>query len=69
MNLEELKGLDDVEVLYGYEQARRGYELSGYETKSFVHGWRNGRCDFHGVPPNEAQMNLAREFVKSSNQK
>lgn len=63
--LKELEELNDEEMLQGYLQARAGYVLSGYESKSFVHGWRNGMVDFGGVPPTEDQMNLAREYTKN----
>ncbi|WPJ72175.1 hypothetical protein DEEACLCL_00158 [Salmonella phage CRW-SP2] len=63
MTLEELEKLDETEILRGYEQSRRGYSLSGYESKAFIHGWRNGQCDFHGVPTTPEQQELAREYV------
>lgn len=64
MTLAEVEKLDDTEVLRGYEQSRLGYALSGYESKAFIHGWRNGQCDFHGVPPTPEQQQLAREYLE-----
>lgn len=69
MTLEELNALDETEIMRGYEQARLGYSLSGHESKAFVHGWRNGQCDFHGEPLSEEQIQLARDFVNSKKKK
>lgn len=64
MTLEELDKLDDQEIVRGYMQSRAGYVLSGEESPSFIHGWKNGQVDFCGAQPDEAQMELARQFVK-----
>jgi hypothetical protein len=64
MTLEELNKLDDGEIQRGYEMSRKGYALSGEETPSFIHGWKNGQVDFHGVPISAEQAELAREFVR-----
>lgn len=64
MTLDELSKLDDEQIMEGYLQARKGYVPSGYESKSFVHGWRNGMVDFGKCRPTADQMNLAREVVK-----
>lgn len=65
MTLEELNKLDDSEIQRGYEMSRKGYALSGDESPSFIHGWKNGQVDFHGVPISADQAELAREYVKS----
>ncbi|AHV82423.1 hypothetical protein PKNFJJPA_00013 [Salmonella phage vB_SenAc_BPS6] len=64
MDLKELNSMDDEEILRGYMQAREGYVLSGLESKSFIHGWRNGMVDFGGCPITEEQMDLARQYLK-----
>lgn len=65
MTLEELHNLDDQEILRGYQQSRAGYVLSGEESPSFVHGWKNGQVDFHGEPISPEQAQLARDYVKN----
>lgn len=64
MTLEELNKLDDSEIQRGYLMSRKGYALSGDESPSFIHGWKNGQVDFHGVPISPEQAELAREFVR-----
>lgn len=64
MTLEELNKLDDGEILRGYLKSREGYVLSGEESPSFIHGWKNGQVDFHGEPISAEQAELAREFVR-----
>lgn len=64
MTLEELNKMDDGEIVRGYEMCRKGYALSGEESPSFIHGWRNGQVDFYGVPVSPDQAGLAREFVR-----
>lgn len=65
MTLEELNKLDDGEIVRGYLKSREGYVLSGEESPSFIHGWKNGQVDFHGVPISPEQVELAREYVKN----
>ena len=64
MTLEELNKLDDGEIQRGYLMSRKGYALSGDESPSFIHGWKNGQVDFHGEPISAEQAELAREFVR-----
>ncbi|MCI2235046.1 hypothetical protein MKK42_23685 [Escherichia coli] len=64
MTLEELNKLDDGEIVRGYLKSREGYVLSGEESPSFIHGWKNGQVDFHGEPISAEQAELAREFVR-----
>lgn len=64
MTLEELNKLDDGEIMRGYLKSREGYVLSGEESPSFIHGWKNGQVDFHGEPISAEQAELAREFVR-----
>lgn len=61
----ELDQMNDEQIVQGYNAARQGYVLSGYESPSFVHGWRNGRVDFHGEPITTEQAQLARDYLKS----
>lgn len=64
MDMKELDKMDDQEILRGYQQARAGYVLSGHESKSFVHGWRNGVVDSGACQPDADQMDTARNFLK-----
>lgn len=64
MDMKELDKLDDQEILRGYQQGRAGYVLSGYESPSFVHGWRNGVVDSGVCQPDAAQMDTARNYLK-----
>lgn len=64
MDMKELDKLDDQEILRGYQQARTGYVLSGYESPSFVHGWRNGVVDSGACQPDADQMDTARNYLK-----
>lgn len=62
----ELQQMDDEQIVKGYMAAREGYELSGYESESFVHGWKNGQVDFQGAKTTPEQTQLAREYLKST---
>lgn len=61
--LAELIAMDDKEISAGYRAAGSGYNLAGGESPAFVHGWRNGQCDFNGHPVTEEMAALAREYV------
>lgn len=65
MDMNELNKLDDEQIFLGYQQGRAGYVLSGYESKSFVHGWRNGVVDSGVANPTPDQMDTARNYLKS----
>lgn len=61
----ELATLNGDEIEEGYFAARGGHVLTGSESRSFVHGWRNGVADSGAVPPDEAQMDLARDMARA----
>lgn len=61
----ELNQMNTNDIVRGYMASREGYVLTGLENESFVHGWRNGQCDFHGEPLSDEQIALAREFVRN----
>lgn len=48
--LEELNALDSDEMIEGYRDGRGGDdEPGGNRSKSYWHGWRNGRSDRTGI--------------------
>lgn len=60
----DLVTLNGDEIEKGYFQARKGYVLKGDESRSFVHGWRNGVSDVTGEV-DEYQHALARDVVQT----
>lgn len=61
----ELVTLDGDEMTKGYYAARKGHVLTGSESRSFVHGWRNGLADSGAIEPDEAQIELARDVMRA----
>lgn len=61
----ELRRLDEAECANGYFTAKRGGACPGHASRAFWHGWRNGMCDFHGVPADQAQCDLAMQLAKA----
>ncbi|CUJ53288.1 Uncharacterised protein [Achromobacter xylosoxidans] len=60
----DLELLDDGEMVAGYISGLNGNEEPGSDkSRSFWHGWRNGRSDRGLAPVDDAQMQLAREIV------
>lgn len=60
----ELKTLDEAEMLEGYKDGLAGDdEPGGNRSKSYWHGWRNGRSDRSGKVDAEG-LALARVFVE-----
>lgn len=60
----DLLNLDDDEVIAGYWSGRDGDPAPGSDkSRSFWHGWRNGRADGGFDPIDPAQRQLAREVV------
>lgn len=60
----ELLLLDDEDVLLGYRSGLRGdSEPGSAHSRSFWHGWRNGRADSGGAEIDAAQRSLARDVV------
>ena len=59
----DLRKLDDGEVLEGYFDGFHGSPAPGSDrSRSFWHGWRNGRVDAGFAEPDLAQLALAQEF-------
>lgn len=63
--LTDLDTLDDVEVVEGYHDGRSGSgEPGNNRSRSYWHGWRNGRVDGHHQPKDAAQAELAHEYLR-----
>lgn len=64
-DIQELRALDPAEVVEGYHDGLAGdEEPGGNRSKSYWHGWRNGRSDRSGQP-DAAQRALARAFLEA----
>lgn len=65
--LEELDQLNTDEIVEGYFDGRDGDVIScgDNRSKSYWHGWRNGRADAGRATVDDAQRQLAHEYVKS----
>jgi hypothetical protein len=60
----DLDNLDDDEMVSGYMSGYRGENEPGNDkSRSFWHGWRNGRVDGRHDRLDPAQMQLARAIV------
>ncbi len=56
--------LDDEDIVRGYLDALDGAPEPGSDkSRSYWHGWRNGRTDRGITPIDGAQQQLAREIV------
>ncbi|MGB6105660.1 MAG: hypothetical protein WBF88_17595 [Pusillimonas sp.] len=56
--------LNDDEMVQGYLAGLSGaYEPGSDKSRSYWHGWRNGRADRGLAPVDSAQRQLAREVV------
>lgn len=61
---DQLEFLCDFECLSGYLAGLRGESECGSDkSKSYWHGWRNGRVDGGHEKLDDAQIKLAREVV------
>lgn len=60
----DLVTLDGDEIEKGYYAARDGYVLKGDESRSFIHGWRNGVADLPGNTPDKYQHALAADIAR-----
>lgn len=61
---QELDLLNNEEMVAGYLEGFIGAKEPGSDkSKSFWHGWRNGRVDGGYDPKDDAQSQLAREIV------
>ena len=64
--MKELEQLNSDEIVEGYLSAQENTQLLGSDkSKSYWHGWRNGMVDFHKIPIDDAQRQLAKEVVNS----
>ncbi len=60
----DAENLDSEEVVAGYRAGLRGApERFDSVTRSWWHGWRNGRVDAGIVEPDAAQIRLAAAFA------
>ncbi len=60
----ELDSLDDAEIAEGYHDGRAGEpEPGGNRSKSYWHGWRNGRVDGGRAEPDAAMRELVRDVL------
>jgi hypothetical protein len=61
----QLDDLDEKEVVEGYCDGLNGEREPGNNRSfSYWHGWRNGRTD-RGGKPDDAQVELAHDVVRS----
>lgn len=61
---QELEMLDKKEMVAGYLEGLQGSSQPGSDkSKSFWHGWRNGRVDGGHDATDGAQQQLAREIL------
>lgn len=59
----EFRSLDEGEVMIGYMDGVQGLSFLGSSVnRSYWHGWRNGAVDGGFMVPDEAQVELQREF-------
>lgn len=59
-------GLDEDDCLAGYWSGYRNEPEPGSDkSRSFFHGWRNGRVDGGHAKIDEAQTEYARRYVNS----
>jgi ribosome modulation factor len=65
--LADLDTLDETEMLEGYRDGLANEpEPGGNRSRSYWHGWRNGMADRGLRPVDEAQRDLAREYLARS---
>ena len=66
ISLEELNSLNREEVFEGYQDGHAGEaEPGGNRSKSYWHGWRNGRVDGGHDEKDGAQALLARQYLQA----
>lgn len=60
----DLDTLDEDDILEGYLSAEAGDPEPGPNRgRAFWHGWRNRMIDLGKLPPDEASISLAREYL------
>jgi len=65
--LSDLDTLDDTEMMEGYRDGYAGDpEPGNNHSRSYWHGWRNGRADGKHQPIDDAQRELARVVAARS---
>jgi len=63
MTVADFRQLDDGEILEGYFDGFHGDPAPGSDrSRSYWHGWRNGRVDAGLADPDFAQVALRRAF-------
>ena len=63
--LNDLKNLDDDEILKGYRSGlNKEPEPGSDKSRSFWHGWRNGMIDRGVFPSDSESSQLAQEYVR-----
>lgn len=62
----ESETLDIEDVIIGYWAGRRNLPCSGSWSRSFWHGWRNGRVDGGHAASDGYQQQLAHDVVVNS---
>ena len=68
--LADLESLNDEEILEGYWDGRENEpEPGNNRSRSYWHGWRNGRLDGGFAQSDAAQMGLAKEFLENERKK
>ena len=59
----DFRCLDESEVMIGYMDGVQGLSFLGSSmNRSYWHGWRNGAVDGGFIVPDEAQVELQKEF-------
>lgn len=67
VSLDDLRQLDDAEIIEGYWSGFEGWpEPGNNHSRSFWHGWRNGAVDGGFRQNDEAQTSLVRAYVAAS---
>jgi hypothetical protein len=62
----DLATLDEAQILEGYHDGRAGDpEPGNNRSRSYWHGWRNGRCDGHHAEPDAAMFDLIADLRKT----
>ncbi len=64
----ELATLNGDEIEKGYFAGRDGQALTWSESRSYIHGWRNGVADAGVVQPDEAQIELVRDVKRAKSE-
>ena len=69
VTVEDLQSLDRDEVLEGYEDGFEGWPCGDNRSRSYWHGWRNGRVDGGHAALDYYQHCLAHAFYKHERQR